>query len=85
MPPDLRDGLTVNDREKPFFTGINGTLMARGLGFPARIRRSCPATALQVQTPIDIAAMADDSDTDDPRLVVYRIDNAVVPHTDPEP
>ena len=49
------------------------------------MRRSHPAIMLQVQTPVDIATVADDSDTDDPRLIVYRVDNAVVPNTDPEP
>jgi len=27
--PDLRGALPVSDRERPFFTGVNGTLMAR--------------------------------------------------------
>jgi len=27
--PDLRGGLSASDRERPFFTGVNGTLMAR--------------------------------------------------------
>ena len=27
--PDLRDGLSASDRERPFFTGVNGPLMAR--------------------------------------------------------
>ena len=26
---DLRGGLSASDRERPFFTGVNGTLMAR--------------------------------------------------------
>ena len=29
MPPDLRDGVSASDREKPFVTGVNATLMAR--------------------------------------------------------
>ena len=27
--PDLRGGLSASDRERPLFTGVNGTLMAR--------------------------------------------------------
>jgi len=27
--PDLREGLPLSDRERPFVTGVNGTLMAR--------------------------------------------------------
>ena len=30
--PDLRDGLSASDRERPFVTGVNGPLMARGHG-----------------------------------------------------
>ena len=29
MASDLRDGLSMSDRERPFLTGVNGTLMAR--------------------------------------------------------
>jgi len=34
IQPDLREGLPLSDRERPFVTEVNGTLMAR---------RSCPA------------------------------------------
>jgi hypothetical protein len=29
IPSELRDWLSVNIRERPFVTGVNGTLMAR--------------------------------------------------------
>src|SRR5438874_316223 len=38
MPSDLQDGLSVNVRERPLVTGVNGTLMARR----TVVRRSPP-------------------------------------------
>ncbi len=32
IQPDLREGLPLSDRERPFVTGVNGTLMARRSG-----------------------------------------------------
>ena len=49
IQPDLREGLPLSDRERPFVTGVNGTLMAR---------RSCPAPGQMALRP-SLSSVAD--------------------------
>ena len=44
--PDLRDGLRVSVRERPFVTEVNGPLMARGLSLANTDLRAQPLLLL---------------------------------------
>jgi hypothetical protein len=55
MPPDLRDGLRLSVRERPFVTGVNGLLMAGCLSSVPR-QRGFGLTSAGAVNPTALAA-----------------------------
>jgi hypothetical protein len=90
----LADGFSgVEQRLVDVFAGevrvLGRDLLVRQGGAPYRTRSPAerfPAPwSLQVQSAVYIASMADDRNSNDMRLVVHHVDDAVVTGSDPEP